>query len=142
MTDAARTSHIVVGVDGSAPARSALRWALGQAEATGAVVQAVQAWDLPDSFGVAPTLQYSEDVAKAAESPPSSPKPAHPRVAGARPEVIRRGAPDRPRTPTCCRQSRGHGRFAGAVLGSVSQYCVVHATCPVVVVRGVDGPAE
>jgi nucleotide-binding universal stress UspA family protein len=31
---------------------------------------------------------------------------------------------------------RGHGGFVGALLGSASQYCVQHATCPVVVIRG------
>ncbi len=31
--------------------------------------------------------------------------------------------------------SRGHGGFTGALLGSVSQHCVQHATCPVVIIR-------
>jgi nucleotide-binding universal stress UspA family protein len=29
----------------------------------------------------------------------------------------------------------GHGGFAGMLIGSVSQHCVSHAACPVVVVR-------
>ena len=31
--------------------------------------------------------------------------------------------------------SRGHGAFAGMLLGSVSQHCAQQAACPVVIVR-------
>ena len=36
--------------------------------------------------------------------------------------------------------SRGHRSFSGVVLGSVSQHCVTHAECPVVVVRTPSAP--
>jgi nucleotide-binding universal stress UspA family protein len=31
--------------------------------------------------------------------------------------------------------AKGHSKFAGMLIGSVSQHCVTHAQCPVAVVR-------
>src|SRR5580693_7006852 len=43
--------RIVAGVDGSASAREALRWAIRQAELTSASVDAVTAWEYPAAYG-------------------------------------------------------------------------------------------
>lgn len=56
---AARTSRVVVGVDGSKASRTALRWACADARATGSVVVAVAVWHLyplapPERVGASP----------------------------------------------------------------------------------------
>jgi nucleotide-binding universal stress UspA family protein len=43
--------HIVVGVDGSPSSLQALRWAVDQGALTGATVQAVIAWHVPNLYG-------------------------------------------------------------------------------------------
>ena len=135
--------EIVVGVDGSAPSRAALRWALDQARSTGSRVRTVIAWEAPmhtgraviayEDFGAAAGKLLSESVQEALgfDAPEieviETVLPGHPAQvlidasAGAVLLVV---------------GSRGHGGFAGTLLGSVSQLCVQHAHCPVVVVRG------
>jgi hypothetical protein len=46
--------RIVVGVDGSESSKAALAWVVGQAELTGASVEAVIAWQYPIAFASAP----------------------------------------------------------------------------------------
>jgi nucleotide-binding universal stress UspA family protein len=140
MTDAAGTTpRVVVGVDGSA---TSVR-ALGQADATGAVVEAVTAWDVPVSYGEGPTVLDGEDLAGAAQR--SLAEALQP-VSGEHPRVevqqrVLRGHPaavlldEAKDADLLVVGSHGHGRFVDALLGSVSQQCIHHATCPVVVIR-------
>jgi nucleotide-binding universal stress UspA family protein len=46
-----RTRRIVVGVDGFESSKAALRWAIRQAQLSGAVVEAVTTWQLPTGAG-------------------------------------------------------------------------------------------
>ena len=140
--------RIVAGIDGSESSASALRWAIGQAALTGAAVDAVIAWHYPDlaSSGMAvgavePTYGFfrenAEKIAADAISStvdPASDVPVSARVAqGHAAQVLLDASAG---ASLLVVGSRGHGGFAEALLGSVSQHCVQHALCPVVVVRG------
>ena len=53
-TEPGEDHRIVVGVDGSLASQQALAWAVGQAELTGASVEAVTAWHYPVVIGGMP----------------------------------------------------------------------------------------
>ena len=136
--------RIVVGVDGSPSSMTALRWAILQAELTGCDVEAVTAWQLPSRYGFAAVTDRATDfegdarkVLAGALNEVSSVEPdvlIRSSVAAGHPaEVLVRAARG---ADMLVVGSRGHGGFTGAVLGSVSQYCVHHAPCPVLVIRG------
>jgi len=138
---------IVVGIDGSTSARLATRWAAREAEIRHADLVLVSAWNMPldgYNFGDAP---FSEDALKGLEIE------AEERLAEAAEEartvasdlwiiteaaqgqaaaVLLHAARD---ADLLVVGSRGLGGFRGLLLGSVSQQCVDHASCPVVIVR-------
>jgi nucleotide-binding universal stress UspA family protein len=147
---------IVVGTDGSPSAQRAVRWALGEARLRGAALHIVHAWmvplveALPEPWLLARPIGHTEEeledqlgagareflAATVAEA-----KAAEPEL-----DVIGELAEMRPAAALLAAArgadllvvgSRGHGGFAGLLLGSVSSQCVHHAPCPVVVV-----PAE
>lgn len=141
---------IVVGIDGSRCSEDALRWAAKQAQLTDAEVHAVIAWQSPSSYGY--YVDYSDaDAAADAEKTlervisESLDIPASAPVTS----VVVKGRPaevlvDASRSADLLVVGGcGRGAFTGMLLGSVSQHCVQHATCPVVVVRSSaqDGPA-
>jgi len=133
---------IVVGVDGSEASRDALRWAAKQAAATKCRLQVVMSWDIPAMAYMAALpvgYDWESDTRKVLADTVEE-------VLGADPEIdvtstVMEGRP----APVLLEQakdadllvvgSRGHGAFTGMLLGSVSEHCVNHAHCPVVVVR-------
>ncbi|WP_330357930.1 universal stress protein [Streptomyces chartreusis] len=139
--------RVVVGVDGSDSSKQALRWAVRQAELTGAEVEAVTAWDIPPFHGSLAWLPPSSSDEGALEARARQElEDAVEEVLGSRPPVVvrtvvRYGTPasvllDAAREASLLVVgSRGLGGFAGLLLGSVAQHCVQHAACPVVVFR-------
>lgn len=136
--------RIVVGVDGSPSSMAALRWAILQAELTGCAVEAVTAWRLPSRYGFAAVTDRATDFEGDARKVLAD---ALNEVSSVEPDVVIRSSvvEGHPAEVLVWAArgadmlvvgSRGHGGFAGAVLGSVSQYCVHHAPCPVLVIRG------
>jgi nucleotide-binding universal stress UspA family protein len=139
--------RIVVGVDGSTSSMTALRWAIRQARLTGSVVEAVTAWRLPSTYGLAPpavgAMDFEGDAHKILTDALNEVSGEAPDVVicpsvrqGHAADVLNRAARG---ADLLVVGSRGHGEFAGALLGSVSQHCLHHAPCPVLVIRGVDG---
>jgi nucleotide-binding universal stress UspA family protein len=135
--------RIVVGIDGSPASAAALDWAAHQAELTGATVEAVTTWKWPTSYGMAVPLPNdynpADDAGKVLEGAVAAVRSAHPGL------TVTTVATEGPAAPALLEAAtgatllvigtRGHGELAGMLLGSVSEYCVAHAKCPVVVVR-------
>ena len=137
---------ILVGVDGSRGSRKALTWAAAEAAEHGAELIVVQVWEraMPAAAGT-PSVpahdgaETSQDAAdelvqiikdELGEDPPVV---AQPRVKRGRPaEVL---IEESAAANLLVVGTRGHGGFAGLLLGSVSQHVAAYAQCPVTVVR-------
>jgi nucleotide-binding universal stress UspA family protein len=149
MTDHAAdsTRRIVVGVDGSPGSKTALKWAMTQARLTGATVEAITTWQDPAQYGTAYGWtaaafegdSYATTMVKVLDDTIAEVTAGMPQPVTVLAQVIN-GHPAEALTHAAAGAemlvvgSRGHGTFAGIVLGSVSQHCVQHAPCPVVVV--------
>lgn len=138
--------RIVVGVDGSASSVRALEWAARQAELTHDVLEVVTTWEWPTNYGWSASVPEGwdpqADATKILDEIIGKLHQAHPDVV-VRSEVVEghpapvligasRGA------ELLVVGSRGHGEFAGMLLGSVGEHCVTHAHCPVLIVRDAD----
>jgi nucleotide-binding universal stress UspA family protein len=140
--------QIVVGVDGSESSRAALHWAYDDAAHHDAALVAVSTWHLPalpmsPPYGQLPPEGYeSQPERDARDLLERLTEDLEPRT----PEVdvrisISKGNPAKvlidmsQSADLVVVGSRGHGGFAGMLLGSVSQHVVAHKACPVVVIR-------
>jgi nucleotide-binding universal stress UspA family protein len=139
---------VVVGVDGSGNSSAALEFAADEADRRGTDLVALHAWTGGDStelnaelpmtyeFWAGPDEEervLAESLAGIAEQHPGL------SIQG----MVRRGSARRllqelsRSAQLVVVGDRGHGGFAGLLLGSVSQHLVYHAACPTAVVRPV-----
>lgn len=136
-----RTDHrIVVGVDGTEGGRRALKWAIREAQARGATVQAVLAWtwdgiDLPPQVTTHPDQERARAELILAAEIGALPdlhgvSVATEAVEGRAADVLCLAARD---AELLVLGSHGHSRVRHTVLGSVAEECVRKASCPVVV---------
>ena len=139
--------RIVVGIDGSEHSKQALEWALAEAKLRSAELRVIYAWMLPvyaTGYGFAPGALI--DPVAMADSARSQLDKTLDDVAGYTKDVtIERKAVEGMAAQVLVEEakgadllvvgSRGHGGFAGLLLGSVSQQCAHHASCPVVIIR-------
>lgn len=143
--------RIVVGVDGSDPAARALRWAVGEARIRSASVHAVHAWQFPIVAGPMGTFippPPEEDMHKEAHRvldealdlvDTSGVEVSREVVEQGAARALLGASKD---ADLLVLGSRGLGGFRGLLLGSVSQQCAQHASCPVVIVPHEDRPAH
>lgn len=133
-----------MGVDGSDSSRRALEWAVHQAAMTDASVDVIITWEWPNSFGWAPPYpdgwNPANDAKNVVDDLIESLRQQHPTVTISGRVIEGHPAPvlvDASRgAELLVVGSRGHGEFAGMLLGSVSEHCVSNSHCPVLVVRG------
>ena len=137
---------ILVGVDGSEAARAALDYAAQIAPKLGLPLHVLVVWDYPvlmwsDAYSYSQET-YESIKADAEQMPADEVARIFP---GEPPEWVTSAAIQGSAARTLIEASRnasmlvvgsrGHGGFAGLLLGSVSSACTSHAHCSVLVVR-------
>ena len=142
-----QSGRIVVGVDGSEPSKQALIWGQRLALLLACDLEAVAVWHVPavasPSGGWVP-LPSDLDLAggtaaklKATIAEVFGDDPPHALQLSVREgyaaKVLLQASAD---AQMLIVGGRGHGGFAGLLLGSVSAACAEHASCPVLVVHG------
>ena len=150
MTEERPEPLVVVGVDGSDSSKAALRWAAQFATITGGRVDVITAWHIPSTFagpGYVPaafdlSTDYEKVLGDIVDEVFGPQRPSNMRL------LVREGSAarvllDESKDATLLVVgSRGHGGFAGLLLGSVSAKVAEHAACPVLIIHGDGGFPE
>lgn len=136
------TPTVVVGVDGTEAGKEALRVGLSEATLRGCAVEVVTCWQ-PTTWYGSVTGELPEDVLKRAQDAQEEAVSTVLAQTSDRP-VISRRVIEGPAGPTLVSLSKGaaflivgtHHKnvVERSVLGSVSEHCIRHAPCPVIVV--------
>lgn len=137
--------EIVVGFDGSAGSAAALRWAAGQSRLSGAPVRVVHTWRQPSAEEYAGGIELRHLTAQNAR------RDAQAWAAEALGDLatglsIEVDVIEGEAGPVLVERSRDasllvvgtreHTGLRRLVSGSISHYCLSHATCPIVAVPG------
>lgn len=150
------SGRIVVGVDGSDESRVALRFAFDDAARRAARVEVVRAFPTPEYWAVAygmaapvPLDEIRDETERATRALVDDVVAGLGRVGSVPVDVVAApGAPARVLLDAAQGADllvvghRGRGGIASAMLGSVGLHCVLHAPCPVTVVRPAAVPAS
>jgi nucleotide-binding universal stress UspA family protein len=132
--------RVVVGVDGSASADRALVRAAYEAAIRGALLHVVSAFEMPPAAGwLVASLDSFEEGAEAIVSQSVATAHAHypdlvvkgDHCHGYAGSVLVEAATD---ASLLVVGSRRHSELADLFIGSVSEYCVHHASCPTLIV--------
>jgi nucleotide-binding universal stress UspA family protein len=142
--------RIVVGIDPSENAARAAFWAAREAAEASLPLHLVHALELPSASGTAfEPPGYAKgrlaDGEKLLNRVAATIRSEYPAVAVTT-EISELGPAETlmalsRNAHLVVSGTRGHGGFAGMLLGSVSQRLAAHADCPVVIVRGENGSA-
>lgn len=136
---------IVVGIDGSPASLKAVLWAAHEAKLRNSEIEILHSWSMPfvvDPMAMMPMMFPVEEMVTSANKIVAA---ATEIVAGIDPKIrvvtrVERGAASEhliaagKSADLLVVGSRGHGGFAGLLLGSVAQQVANHAPCPVVIV--------
>jgi nucleotide-binding universal stress UspA family protein len=133
---------VVVGVDGSSNSRSALMWAADEARRRNVPCFIVHAWEYPATVMASPyVLARSLDVFRTDGERVVADALAMLEGLGLQTSGHLVRGPAGPALVEAAAEAgvlvvgtKGHGAIMSTLLGSVSEFCVHHASCPVVVV--------